>query len=201
MRCENAIDTIRTVGAQPGANLREAMDHAGDCADCQAALRDEPIPIVDDAVIEHAVEYALATSPSQRYRRGFWTGLASGAALAATLAALVVGGWLWDRGVAPVAVPEVRAALNQRSDVTVAVESPEPLANAEVRVELRGGVELAGYAGQRELRWSTNLDRGVNQLTLPVVAIDAGGGQVLVEVMHGQKRRTFVLDVRATVPI
>jgi hypothetical protein len=210
MRCEEAIDAIRTVGAQPGANLREAMEHAGDCADCQAALRaleamrtlrDEPVPIVADAVIEHAVEHALATSPAQRYRRGFWTGLASGAALAATLAALAVGGWLWDRGVAPVAVPEVRAALNQRSDVTVAVESPERLANAEVRVELRGGVELAGYAGQRELRWSTDLDRGVNQLTLPVVAIDAGGGQVLVEVTHGQKRRTFVLDVRATVPI
>jgi len=210
MRCEDAIDSIRTVGAQPGVGLRDALDHAADCADCQAALRaleamralrDESIPIVADAVIEQAVEHALATSPSQRYRRGFWTGLASGAALAATLAALVVGGWLSDRGVAPVAVPEVRAALNQRSDVTVAVESPEPLANAEVRVELRGGVELAGYAGQRELRWSTNLDRGVNQLTLPVVAIDAGGGQVLVEVTHGQKRRTFVLDVRATVPI
>jgi hypothetical protein len=210
MRCEDAIDAIRTVGARPGAALRDAMDHAADCADCQAALRalevmrtlrDEPVPIVADGVIEHAVEHALATSPAQRYRRGFWTGLASGAALAATLAALVVGGWLWDRDVAPVAVPEVRAALNQRSDVTVAVESPEPLANAEVRVELRGGVELAGYAGQRELRWSTDLDRGVNQLTLPVVAIDAGGGQVLVEVTHGQKRRTFVLDVRATVPI
>jgi hypothetical protein len=210
MRCENAIDTIRTVGARPGGSLREAMEHAAECADCQAALRaleamrmlrDEPIPIVADAAIESAVDYALATSPSRRYRRGFWTGLASGGALAATLAALAIGGWLWDRGVAPVAVPEVRAALNQRSDVTVTLESPEPLANAEVRVELRGGVELAGYAGQRELRWSTDLDRGVNQLTLPVVAIDAGGGQVLVEVTHGQKRRTFVLDVRATASI
>ena len=45
--------------------------------------------------------------------------------------------------------------------------------------------------------WSTDLDRGINQLTLPVVAIDATGGQVLVEVTHGDKRRTFVLDVRA----
>jgi hypothetical protein len=52
--------------------------------------------------------------------------------------------------------------------------------------------------GQRELRWSTDLDRGINQLTLPVVALDATGGQVLVEVTHGQQRRTFVLDVRTT---
>ncbi|RPI62752.1 MAG: hypothetical protein EHM50_03415 [Lysobacterales bacterium] len=139
----------------------------------------------------------MTTNPAHRYRRGFWNGLTSGAALAATVAALAVGGWLWrSAGEGPVAVPEVRLALNQRSDVTVTLESPEPLADAEVRVELRGAVALDGYAGQRELRWSTDLDRGVNQLTLPVVAIDATGGQVLVEVTHGDKGRTFVLDVR-----
>jgi len=206
MRCEEAVETIRTVGSRPGASLRAAMEHTGGCADCQAALRaveamrtlrDEPTPIFADGAIERAVDRALATSPAQRYRRGFWTGLASGAALAATIAALAVGVLLWDNGSAPVAIPEVRAALNQPSNVTVALDSPERLANAEVRVELRGGVELEGYAGQRELRWSTDLERGVNQLTLPVVAIDAHGGQVLVEVTHGQKRRTFLLDVRA----
>ena len=206
MRCEEAVETIRTVGSRPGASLRAAMEHTGGCADCQAALRaveamrtlrDEPTPIFADGAIERAVDRALATSPAQRYRRGFWTGLASGAALAATIAALAVGVLLWDNGSAPVAIPEVRAALNQPSNVTVALDSPERLANAEVRVELRGGVELEGYAGQRELRWSTDLERGVNQLTLPVVATDTHGGQVLVEVTHGQKRRTFLLDVRA----
>lgn len=205
MRCEEAVETIRMVGSQPGASLRAAMEHTDECADCQAALRaveamrtlrDEPAPAFAEGAIERAVERALATSPAQRYRRGFWTGLASGAALAATIAALAVGVLLRDNGSTPVAIPEVRAALNQPSNVTVALDSPERLANAEVRVELRGGVELDGYAGQRELRWSTDLERGVNQLTLPVVAIDTHGGQVLVEVTHGQKRRTFLLDVR-----
>lgn len=208
MQCEDAVETMRTVGCRPGVSLRAAMDHVADCSDCQAALRavdalrvlrEEPTPLAGDAAIQRAVDKALATNPGQRYRRGFWTGLASGAALAATVAAVAVGIWLvGNGGDAPVAGPEVRVALNQRSDVTVTLESPEPLANAEVRVELRGAVELDGYMGQRELRWSTNLDRGINQLTLPVVAIDASGGQVLVEVAHGDKRRTFVLDVRAT---
>ena len=207
MQCEDAVEVMRAVGSRPGANLRAAMDHVADCSDCLAALRaidalhavrDEPTPIAGDAAIQRAVERALATNPAQRYRRGFWTGLASGVALAATIAAVAVGVWLFGTGgEGPVAGPEVRVALNQRSDVTVALESPEPLANAEVRIELRGAVELDGYMGQRELRWSTNLDRGINQLTLPVVAIDASGGQVLVEVAHGDKRRTFVLDVRA----
>ena len=122
--------------------------------------------------------------------------MASGAAAAAAVAALAVGIGSLRSGESSVAVPEVRLALNRPSEVTVTLDSPEPLVNAEVRVELRGAVALEGYAGQRELRWSTDLDRGINQLTLPVVAIDATGGQVLVEVTHGDKRRTFVLDVR-----
>jgi len=210
MRCEDAVETLRTVGAQPNADMRAAMDHVATCGDCQSALRaidalhalrDESTPPIGDAVIQLAVDRALASRPEQRYRSGFWAGLASGVGVAAAVAALAVGIWVFGPGgKAPVAVPEVRVALNQRSDVTVTLESPEPLANAEVRIELRGGVELVGYAGQRELKWSTDLDRGINQLTLPVVAIDASGGQVLVEVTHGQKHRAFVVDIRATAP-
>ena len=207
MQCEDAIETMRAPGSQPARGLRAAFDHAAACDDCQAALRaldalqmlrDEPTPILDEVDVERAIDKALTASSEHRYRRGFWRGLASGAALAAAIAALAVAAWLSQLATdGAITVPEVRLALNQRSDVTVTLESPEPLVAAEVRVQLRGGVSLDGYAGQRELRWSTDLDRGINQLTLPVVAIDASGGQVLVEITHGDKRRTFVLDVRA----
>jgi hypothetical protein len=208
MRCEDAIGEIST--GRPGAgDFEAAMTHATECGDCRAALRavqalrplrDELPPLPSDLAMERAIDKALSSRPVQRYRRGFWNGLAAGAALAATLAAVAIGVWLQPRGGdIPRDLPEVRLALNQARAVTVTLESPEPLANAEVRVELRGAVALEGYVGQRELRWMTDLDRGINQLTLPVVALDAGGGQVLVEVTHGDKRRTFILDVRATV--
>lgn len=207
MRCEDAVEIVRTADTQPQIRARAAMSHVASCEDCRTALRaldalrevqDEPPPILAQDVIERAIDKALTMSPAERYRRGFFTGLASGAAVAAAIAALAVGIWFWRAGgEAPVAVPEVRIALNEPRAVTVTLESPEPLLNAEVRVELRGAVALDGYAGQRELRWSTDLDRGINELTLPVVALGASGGQVLVEVTHGEKRRTFVLDVRA----
>jgi hypothetical protein len=207
MRCEDAIETIRTAGSRRGgADLRAALTHAERCDDCQSAqraleamrtLREAAAPPVAEGAIERAIDRAL-TSPAPGYRRGYLSGVASGVAAAAAVAALAVG--IWSSridGEDPVAVPEVRLALNRPSDVTMTLESPEALVNAEVRVELRGAVALDGYAGQRELRWSTDLDRGINELRLPVVAIDATGGQVLVEVTHGDKRRTFVLDVRA----
>lgn len=206
MRCEDAIEMIRAGETTASVELRAARAHAESCGDCRAALqaleamreiRHEPEPTFDASAVERAIDRALRESPQQRYRRGFWSGLASGAALAAAVASLAVGIWLFGGGEDARAVPEVRIALNQRSNVTVTLETAEALADAEVRVELRGAVALDGYAGQRELRWLTSLDRGVNQLTLPVVASQASGGQVLVEVTHGDKRRTFVLDVRA----
>ena len=205
MRCEDAIEQIQTAG-QPTGDLRAAMAHAADCDDCHAALQalealrlfgEGSAPRPRRGAVDRAIDRALATGAAQRYRRGFLRGVASGALLAATLAAIAIGLWLSaGDGVRPAAVPEVRLALNMPQDVTVTLESPEPLTDAEVRVELRGALALEGYAGQRELRWMTSLDRGINQLTLPVVALDATGGQVLVEVAHGAKRRTFVLDVR-----
>jgi hypothetical protein len=205
MRCEDVIEQI----AGPAANgdFKAATAHAAECDDCRAALRaldalrplrDEPAPAPSDRAMERAVEHALASAPAQRYRRGFWTGLASGAALAATLAAVAVGAWLAMRGVeAPNTLPEVRVALNEPRSVTMTLESEEALADAEVHVELRGAVALDGYAGQRDLRWMTDLARGINELTLPVIALDATGGQVVVEVTHGDKTRAFVLDVHA----
>jgi hypothetical protein len=91
-------------------------------------------------------------------------------------------------------------AINEERDVDVALSSPEPLSNAEIHVAVSGDIGLRGFAEQRELRWRTDLDRGVNQLTLPIIALGPHGGQVLVEIQHGDKRRAFVVDVRTTAP-
>jgi hypothetical protein len=206
MRCEDAIEQIQTA-AQPGPELRAAFDHVAGCDDCRSvlravealrAMRAEPLPVAPDEAATRAIDYAVAWPPAKRYRPGFVGGMVSGLAVAAAIGAVAFGLWLRGLGGSDGAVvPQVRLALNEPHAVTVTLESPEPLVAADVRVELRGAVALDGYDGQRELRWQTNLDRGVNQLTLPVIALGASGGQVLVEVTHGDKRRTFVLDVRA----
>lgn len=206
MRCEDAIERIKRVD-ELGPELSAAFAHVRGCNDCRAALRaiealrslrHEPLPVADDAAVSRAIDFALTFEPAKPRRYGFVGGLVSGLALAAAIAAVAFG--LWLRGVGGIdgaVVPQVRLALNQPHAVTVTLESPEPLLAADVRVELRGAVALDGYEGQRELHWQTDLDRGVNQLTLPVVALASSGGQVLVEVTHGDRRRTFVLDVRA----
>lgn len=210
MKCEDASMVLQRPGSGAELERRAAAEHLLSCTDCRdaaralAALRadrDSPIQMPPD----HAFERALAAAGSRAVwitrtvprRPSFLLGVGVGAALAAGIAVAVFM-LRPDASVVPAGVPAVLLALNEERDVTVALSSPEPLANAQIRIALSGDIGLKGFAEQRELHWTTDLDRGVNELTLPIIARGAGGGQVLVEVQHGDKRRAFIVDVRTT---
>lgn len=185
------------------------------------AERAQSIPPPSPGAYERAIAAATRRAPIERVeprlpppahrKAGFWAGLAVGSASMATAAAAA---WLAfvirtdplvpAETAVPVAAestetattPHVRLALFQPQDVSISVDAPSALQDAEIRVVLTGAISLDGFEDRRELRWHTNLEAGANQLTLPVVATGESGGQLLVEVQHGQKRRTFVVDVR-----
>jgi hypothetical protein len=164
------------------------------------ADREMPIQRVRDGAFQDAIRAAVAANARVAPRKtGFWLGVGVGAALAAGIAAAAVM-MLRPLSLSPPGAPAVTLAINEERDVDVALSSPEPLSNAEIHVAVSGDIGLRGFAEQRELRWRTDLDRGVNQLTLPIIALGPHGGQVLVEIQHGDKRRAFVVDVRTTAP-
>jgi hypothetical protein len=122
-------------------------------------------------------------------------GLAAAAAIAVAAVLLMLP---MNRELGPTAVPGVTLSLNETRNLNIALDSPVALANAEIRVVLNGAIELAGFDGQKELRWFADLDAGVNQLTLPVTVLGESGGQLTVEVQHADKRRMFVIDVKTS---
>ena len=201
MKCE---DALRDLAYAPAVAREGAQRHVAECELCQAALLATKALAADRAARplappEGAFERALARAVQPPRivpgRRGFWLGSVVGGALAASIAVAVTVWWL--RPVAPqVANPQVQLALHEVRAVSLSLDSPEPLQGAEIRVVLTGAIGLQGFDEQRELHWVTDLDRGVNQLTLPLVALGPNGGQVMVEVQHGEKRRAFVVDVQ-----
>jgi hypothetical protein len=210
MKCEDASMILQRPGTGAELERRAAAEHLLGCEDCRdaaralAALRADAkvlISVPGDQAFERAIAVATGRAAwiarTMPRRPSFLFGVGVGAALAAGIAVAV---FLLrpDAAVAPAGAPAVLLSLNEARDVSVALDSPEPLANAEIRVALSGEIGLEGFAERRELHWTTDLDRGVNQLTLPIVAFGAGGGQVLVEVQHGDKRRSFIVDVRTT---
>jgi hypothetical protein len=206
MKCEDVIQDLRS-GTVP---LGAALDHLAECEHCQSARhavvaleaeRERSVPRLAEGAFERAL--LRATQPPQRVNRGgrgFWLGTVVGGALAASVAVAVTVWWVRPQpdSLAPAANPQIALALHEVRAINVSLDSPEALMGAEIHVVLTGAIGLQGFAEQRDLRWTTDLDRGVNQLTLPLVALGPMGGQVMVEVQHGDKRRTFVVDVQTS---
>jgi hypothetical protein len=205
MKCEDVIHDLR-IGTVP---LGAALQHLAECEHCQAARqaivaleveRAQPVPRLAEGAFERALLRAVQPRPRVAGRApGFWLGTVVGGALAASVAVGVTIWWVPPPGPSSAAAnPQVRLALHEVRDVSVSLDSPVELMGTEIHVVLTGAIGLQGFAEQRELRWTTDLDRGVNQLTLPLVALGPNGGQVMVEVQHGDKRRAFVVDVQTT---
>jgi len=206
MKCEDVLSVLQRDDARGDLAKRAATEHLARCEDCRNAAhafavlradRDLPIPLPGEDVFRRAIG-AAATGPAPS-RSGFWLGVGVGAALAAGLAlAVVVFRPVEVVAPTPASVPQIVLNVNEQREVSVALSSPEPLADAEIKIALRGEIALDGFDGEREVSWRTDLDQGVNQLTLPLIGLHAGRGQVLVEVQHGDKRRSFVVDVLTT---
>ncbi len=206
MNCEEAMEVFRP-GQEASAQRRAlANEHLLSCAECRLATlalvtleaeRSASTPLPEPHSFERAMRRATQRPVAlAARRRGFWLGAAVGGAIAAGVTLAVTTLWLQGSQLQAPANPEVRLALNEVRDVSVSIDSPEMLVGAEIRVVLTGAIGLQGFDDQRELRWVADLDRGLNQLTLPLVARGASGGQVTVEVQYGDKLRTFVLDIQ-----
>ena len=185
--------------------------HLGGCDSCASALHAvealrarrsvvAPTPrteffaeIIQLATQGGAVEY-------QRTGNRFWLGAGVGGALAAGIViALLNFNAMRQEHLGP-SVPQLNIALNETRDVNLAIDSPTTMMNAQIRVVLTGTVALAGFEGHSELRWATDLDRGVNVLSLPVTMLGTSGGKVLVEVTHRDRHEIFVVTLHGTSP-
>lgn len=211
MKCEDVGMLLKSSLDQPdSAERRRVIGHLMTCDDCQLALRAvkylhaeqyRPIPEPRPGALDRALRAATKPQLDKRSGRGgFWAGLAVGISAAAGIAIVSTIFFLAGNRLGGDSPPEVTIALHETRDVRIAIDAREPLPNANVHVMLRGAVDLLGFEGQRDIRWSTDLERGVNELTLPVVAFGKRGGQILVEVQHGNKRKTFLVDVRTGQP-
>jgi len=172
-------------------------DH--DDREIQALLKDYPMPEAATGFYDQAL--VRATHEGSRRQRNRWlmTGFAS--AIAASFAVWVISGVLLSTPEVPdvgAAIPGVSIALEQPRIVNLVFASATSLAAATLTVTLPGGIELAGFPGQREITWETSLNEGRNLLPLTLVALSPAGGVLLARLEHEDRDRTFRLRVDVT---
>ncbi len=189
--------------------LHEELEtHAEGCAECRAILNNElsfrrvlsEIPVASatpgfyDRVFNTVAARAEHVDNRSRSR---WLPLSAGGAVAAVLTVWLMAGTIFqDPEIERLEeIPGLTIALDETRTVSLVFDSNEALADATLIVRLPSAVEIDGYDGREEIRWSTNIVRGKNVLALPIVARELGSGKLVARVEHDGKHKTFTVKV------
>ena len=162
-------------------------------------LKDYPTAEASAGFYDRAL--ARATHEGTRRQRNRWVMTGFGSAVAAGLVMWLIGGFFLaaPQTSAPVAdIPGVVMTLAEPRTVNLVFASKSKLDAATLTVSLPDGVELAGFPGQREIAWQTNLAEGKNLLPLELIALTPSGGEVLALLEHENRKRTFRLRIEVS---
>ena len=172
------------------------------------ALRDMPAPQPRPGFVDRALANAAKARPGtfETRRTGggrvvdslweTWLGAAIGAAAAAALALFSL------RPVVPTLPVErsVTLALHEARNIGVLIDSDRNIEDATIRIAITGGVALDGFENEHEINWQTNLERGSNLLSLPIVSQSAGHGRLVAIVEHTGKTRRVAVNFTVNEP-
>jgi len=160
-------------------------------------LKDYPMPEATAGFYDQAL--VRAAHKGSRRQRNRWLMTGFGSAVAAGIVLAFVSGVFFDAPDVPqldTNIPGVTMALAEPQTVNLVFSATEALDGATLTVSLPDGVELAGFPGQREISWTTNLSAGKNLLPLKLIALTPVGGVVLARLEHDHRDRTFRLRVQ-----
>ena len=196
-------------GVLHDAEIASLDEHIESCDSCRATieaeqslrglLKDLPVPTPDAAFFDRAL--AKATHVGARRQRNRWIMTGFGGAIAAGLVAWIIGGTLLQtsEGIDPAAnIPGITMALEEPRTVNLVFSSATVLNDAVLTVNLPAGIEVEGFAGQREITWMTSLQAGKNILPLKLIATTPHGGELLATLEHDDRHRTFRIRVNVT---
>lgn len=207
MNCDIVAESIPDIvaGRLSSEALVDCKRHIAECGECSSALRGAQALAelkfreagdVPDGLLERMSAEAAGDAAGSGTQR-FWLGSVFGGVVAAAVFGLALMlGWV---GSTPTAAPEVAefvVGLDERRVMDLAIESERPLANAKISIMLSGGVTLDGFDDRRELTWNTDIRAGVNKLSLPIRAINAQGGRMVVRLTHPDSEQVFLVNVR-----
>jgi hypothetical protein len=164
------------------------------------ALREMPVPEPRPGFVDRVLAGSTRGERLPSAERGAWKHVATrwetwfGAAVGGAVAAALT--LFLFRPIAHQATDEgITLALHEARDIDVLIESDRELRDATIRVAVTGGVALDGLDNERIVDWRTDLDRGANLLSLPVIARQPGTAQLVAVIEHGGKTRTTMINL------
>jgi hypothetical protein len=196
--------TSLAAGTLPDDERDVCMNHIAGCSDCDDALqgaiamqtiRSRQTEAAPHGSFERVMRRTADVATRQTSGPRFWLGAGFGGAIAASLLALAFALGMLTVPEQP-EVAEFMLSMEESRPMHVAIEADRPLQGATISILLSGDVQLEGFGDRRELSWTENLDAGVNKLTLPLKAVGAHGGQMVVRLNHPDSEQLFVVQLK-----
>lgn len=195
----------RTLSAE---QTLEIQQHLHNCPQCRAdfqrdeemlsALRTLPVPPPSPDFVTRCFANAKAQHKKQQLKQAmpYW-----GGAIAACLAFWLIVATPFNQGgdqpVMPTASSQaITIRINDQRLVQVVVRAPRDMQAADVMIELPAQLEMAGFPGQREIRWHADLKKGKNLLKLPLVAKSEGTAELITHITHENKSKILSLVMK-----
>ncbi len=212
MNCKDIQDRLSDfLDGELGSAQSDAFGtHIAECSDCRETLSRAqtiavamprlPIEPPPNGFEERVLRQAAACStPKPRISRAAIGGFVAACAASVLTIALMGPFAPAPTGGAAQALPFVAMTVDQPQTVNLVFASNSALENVSLRIELPEGVELAGYAGRREVVWRTSMLAGKNVLPLELVAEGSASGEIVARLQHGDTEQIFRISVSAAV--
>jgi len=201
-KLDNYVDGLmdRAESATLGAHIENCNDCHQVLARAQGlraslkAYGKSSMPRPDATFFDRALARAAQTGIRRQRNRWIMTG--AGGTIAAGLVLWMLGGmFLKTPEIVAPAMPSIVMTLEEPRTLNLVFSSATTLANATMTVVLPQGVEVVGFAGQREITWITSLAEGKNILPLTLIATSPEGGELMATLRHEGDDRTFRVQV------
>lgn len=206
MKCQDFLERMDEYreGSLSPFEQEAATAHLHSCTRCEQyvaraqtlrhALRELPVAEPRREFFDHALARAVAP---QRRQPAWWT-YGISVALAASIALWIGANWLPRETSPSERLAAVTISLHEPKTVQLAFNAASELEQATLSIRLPDGIEVDGFPGEREIRWETNLARGVNVLSLPLVAKAPSSGALLARLEHGERATEIAVPVRVS---
>jgi len=94
----------------------------------------------------------------------------------------------------------VTMTLNETRTVQISLNAERDMQGARLSIRLPDGVEMKGFPGRRVVSWNTDLQRGMNILPLPLVAVAISEGRVVARLEHDHKSKELEVQLNVREP-
>ncbi len=178
----------------------EVVNHCHTCDDCarqleslrlqKETLKSLPVPPASDGfekrVVATAIQDARAAQNFHARHGRFYK-----FATAAMISALVLWLGLFNDTKTEKDDLYLVSVGDEVRIIKVAIDSEHTLDAVNMRVELSDNLELEGFGNKKQIHWTTHLREGVNVISLPIVGIAQGRGDITTRIQLNGKEKVM----------